>query len=202
MMNGSVFSLLRQVFLISFLVLGTTSLIHAEEDCAEDIELALARLAHFPNIDEWTITSTTNEIRLVSKFKISVSSSQTILVEEFDESEWLANTGKNFEILIRFRPMMDYQEYLKLRSEREKWADMLNEDYQNLETEPLSDAQIELAWQRLGELKLPSHIAAYSSVYIESPLYSAELSFEPDENLQKCIWMLYRVGFLFSEIVR
>lgn len=202
MMNGSVFSLSQRFFLYFLLLFGITPLSVAEEDCAEDVQLALARIARYPNIDEWNVTSSADEIRLVSKFKISVSGSQTILVEDFDESEWLADTEKNFEILIRFRPMMDYQEYTRLRSEREKWADMLNKDYQSLEGEPLSDGDYELAWKHLGELKLPSHIAAYSCVYIESPLNSAELSFEPDENLQKCIWMLYRIGFLFSEIVR
>ena len=201
MMNGSVFSRFSRVVLALCICSLFLYPLCAEEDCAEDIQLALARLTHFPNIDDWEVSSTSNEIRLTSKFQVSASSSQTILVEDFNEAEWFADNRKHFEIRIRFEPMMPYEEYLKLKAERQKWANMINEDYQNFEGEPLSEEQYEMAWKKLNELKLPSHIAAYSSVYIESPLDSADLSFDPDENLRKCVWMLYRVGFLFSEVV-
>jgi hypothetical protein len=200
-MNGSVFFPFRQVLVLLCCVLIGSPLIHADGDCEEDVHLALSRLKNFPNIKDWEVSSTANEIRLVSKFKVSASTSQTILVEKFDEKEWVANNQKSFEILIRFQPLMEYQYYQRLRSDRQKWADLLNEDYQALEGEPLSQAEFDEAWKQLDQLKLPSHIAAYSSVFIESPLYSADISFEPDANLQKCVWMLYRLGFLFSEMV-
>jgi hypothetical protein len=202
MMNGSVFFPLTRILILLCCISFGSQLIHGEGDCEEDVRLAMGRLTKFPNIEDWEVTSTANEIRLVSKFKVSASSSQTILVKEFNEEEWLADNQKKFEILIRFQPLMEYQAYLKLKTDRQKWADLLNEDYQALEGEPLSQAEFDEAWKQLDQLKLPSHIAAYSSVFIESPLYSADISFEPDANLQKCVWMLYRLGFLFSEIVR
>lgn len=201
MMNGFV-SIIRIFAFLCCVFFSMHVVLHAEEDCEEDVHLALARLRHFPNIEDWDVSSSQNEIRLISKFKVSASSSQTILVEEFDEEEWLADTQKPFRILIRFQPLMEYPYYQRLRNERQNRADLLNEDYQALEGEPLTETEFNEAWKQLDDHRLPSHIAAYSSVFIESPLYSADISFEPDVNLQKCVWMLYRIGFLFSEMVR
>lgn len=194
-------SFILQVTILSISFLSIFSVAHGDNTCEDDIILAITRLRHFPNIAEWEVSVIENEIRLVSKFDVFVSSSFTIQVEEFDEEKWKKETLSKFWISIRFQPQTGYENYRKLRNERQKWTDLLNEDYQALEGEPLSDAECDEAWENIGKTTLPSHIAADSNIFIESPLDSPDSSFNPDDSLQKCVWMLYRLNFLFSKII-
>ncbi|MCG8525938.1 MAG: hypothetical protein MI748_06145 [Opitutales bacterium] len=192
--------LLGRTIAFSFLTIASL-LVANNTDCEEDRDLALNRLSMFPEVKEWNVEVKDCIIYLRSKFDITAFPPFAIAIPEDQTTPAEPQQLQPFEISIRFEPMMDYGAYLDLKQRRQLWADKINRDYQMLDEEPLSNEDLDLAWNNLNAIEIPTHLAAYSNVFIKSTLDNDQISIDPDLNLQKCIWMLYRINFLFSEIV-
>jgi hypothetical protein len=204
MMNSLLGRFCARIALVA--TLATTAItVSAEQEggpCEADIELALHRLTFYPEMEEWSVTRTLNTIKLTSKFMVNTSPSQARVL---DEGEPLPDPeeGQNpFEITLHFKPIGSFNAYKELVNTRETYADQLNRDMLFLEGEPLEDEAFTTAIEQLAANPLPTHAAGESLVTITTTLDDTELSIDPDTQMQKAIWMLHRVGFLFTEIVR
>ena len=168
-----------------------------------DIARTLTRLKHIQGIENWTLTSDDQSIQLLSNFKIPASSSQAVATVD-DENATNADNASEMSISIRiqFIPFVSYDSLTNLKSRRDAISDKLNRDSFDLEAEPLSEpAWMELQ-KSLRQIPDVTHVAGETLVSITSDLDNPDLSFEPTDELKETVWMLYRLGFLFSEIKR
>ena len=193
-----------------FLLLALSGLFQLEAETLqeEDINRALSRLQHFEGIQDWEIVASDHSITLTSHFKIEVSDSRAIATVADSNIDASANTiepeakSSPFHITLHFLPFDSYEQLNELQKTRNQLTEILNRDAFDFEGEALTEAQWNEAWGNLQKHPLPTHVAGDSLVYFTSDLDNPDLSFEPSESLKTCIWMQYRLGFLFSEIVR
>ena len=175
---------------------------NAQENGIEDsITMAMMRLNNIDGIENWDVEETHTSITLKSKFLINVSGSAAIVVDA-DSDTSFQNREQHFSFEIHFLPMNGFEEYRKMFQQRVQITTLLNKDAFDYESDPLSTEEWEKAWQDLQAHPVPTHLSGDAFVYIHSDLDNPELSFETSENLKKCIWMQYQLGFLFSEIYR
>ena len=179
-----------------------------------DIQQALRRLQHYEEMQQWHLETSSGTMTFTSRFEVNVSSSDAIAEEggnaaaphvnesEMPFSESFGIDQKPFRIQIHFIPFPEYATLEQLQQQRHSLATQLNHDAFDLDSEPMDSEQWEHTWEKLQAQPLPTHVAGHSLVSIRSDLDNPKLSFEPNQELKECIWMLYRLGFLFSEIVR
>lgn len=180
----------------------------------QDIKQALLRLQHYEEMQQWQLETTSDTMTFTSRFGVNVSSSDAIAElhanasaphvseSEMPVSESFGIDQKPFRIHIHFIPFPEYATLEQLQQQRHALVTRLNHDAFDLDSDPMDAEQWEHTWEKLHAQPFPTHVAGHSLVSISSDLDNPKLSFEPNQELKECIWMLYRLGFLFSEIVR
>ena len=193
--------------LLLAIVVTITTLVASSDPQMEDISRALNRIHRIPGIENWTVESKDHQILLSSQFPLSVSGAQALALET-DENEESSTpdvpsfSTVPFHIQIHFLPFDSYSQLEDLQNQHSVIAEKLNKDAFDFGSLPLSDKEWQTTWDQLQTSPIPTHVAGESLVYFTTDLDKKELSFQPNEALKNCIWMRYRLGFLFSEIVR
>ncbi len=193
--------------LLLAMVTTITTLVASSDPQVEDISRALNRIHRIPGIENWTVESNDHQILLSSKFSLSVSGAQAYALETEEDEEPSTSdvpsfSSVPFHIQIHFLPFDSYSQLEELQSQHTAIAEKLNKDAFDFGSQPLSDKEWQTTWDQLQTSPNPTHVAGESLVYFTTDLENKELSFEPNEALKNCVWMRYRLGFLFSEIVR
>jgi hypothetical protein len=197
---------IRPVWICLLAVLFMNPLSGIADGTQDDVQRALKRLEHFEDIHQWSVESNTHSITLVSRFPVNTSSAQSLATPTESTAAAEADAAviqpKPFRIEIHFLPFPDYAALALLQEQRRTFVEPLNRDALDLEAEPLPAGQWESLLQSLDQTPNPTHVAAESLVYFRSDLDNRDLSFEPSDGLRDCVWMLHRLGYLFSEILR
>jgi len=153
----------------------------------------------------WEISHDSDSITLTSPFEIGYSDASAIseIVEDDTVPSAESDTAKmKFHITIRFLPFDSYHQLETAQKNRAQIAEALNRDSFDLNADPLSPEDWDKEWDKMEKMPNPSHIAGESIVSFYSDLDNPDYSFQPSDQLKECVWVLYRLGFLFSEIVR
>ena len=192
---------LATLLLVTFLSFANaTRATNSQED---DAKRAVARLQYFPEMENWDLSIDGHTINLSSKFSINVSPSQAVAMnEESDSNETYQPETQPFQISIKFLPFEKYQDLTMLLEKRRSITNPLNRDAFDLDAEPLAEEEWAALKEKLVLTPFPTHVAGESLVTISSDLDNDSISIEPSDELKECVWMLYRLGFLFTEIKR
>lgn len=203
MIRMQTFRQLKLATLLLLTLLSFVTMTSAADSQENDAERAIARLAYFPEMENWDLSVSGHTINLKSKFTVNVSSSQAFAMEPGADSSEVRQPNKQaFKISITFLPFERYQDLTTLVEKRRIIAADLNRDAFDLDAEPLAEREWLALNEKLAQTPLPTHVAGESLVTISSDLDNETLSIEPSDELKECVWMLYRIGFLFTEIKR